>query len=593
MKQLLLLVCLALLGTSASATHLLGGFITYTKDASPNANPRKVHFKLTLITDEESPAHESVAKIDMGDGNVVDVALARYIPINKGIARNEFTWDYTFPSDGQFSARWTGLSRNGNILNMSPPSDQINLSIMTELSINSLRGPNSGPQFLAPEPININAGQPIHFNLLAYDPDGDSLAYKISAPLHKNQEGLSVPVPGYKLPSDAFSCNKSAGSGAALFDLHPRDGQLTWDAPCRVGEYTIAVLVEEWRGKLKLGYVTYDMTIRVNSGTTGNITLENTDELKLNRSGHIEAKAGQELELKINYNQLTQAVAPIPAPSGQTISQYFASELTQLFNVPVSYTFENTANGIIGTFRFTPTKELIREKPYFVSFYGIKDSYFTTASFGILVRENEPILGPLETEKTPRLQGNYYMVSTKETETFKVLAEAFPGYTATVTAQSSIAGAAKKFTFTTSDSTAGTIGTLELQPSEAQISISPYTIKFTATYTPTESTGSTEPIIKELNMQVMVYRYIPNSIKRFLDRKKFFIFPSLVYDNFSVEAERPVMLSIYTLQGKLILEQKLEQGTTEISRPDAPVGLYFYTLTTEDGQKRTAKLLLK
>jgi len=596
MKRLLLVLCLSLLGFGASATHITGAFITFVKDTTANPNPRRYHFKLTMISDRASQADEPFIIIEMNGGIKLTVPRASVTGVGPLVDQEEFNWTYTFPADGIYTVTWMGINRNPGTLNITQPSDQLSFLLKTTIIVNTLRDPNSSPQFLAPEPISTTVGQPLNFNLLAYDPDGDSLAYKFTIPQHRDQAGNVLPVPGYTFPGTTANCNNSAGTGSALFNLNTKDGQLTWDAPCRAGDYTIAVLVEEWRNNRRMSVVTYDMTIKINSDPAGTITLGNKDALEINPDGYIETKANQEVELKINYTQLSEAPAPIaPAFDEPSVTEYFASELSQVLKAPVTYTIEKTADGAVGTFRFTPTRDLIRSRPYVVSFYGIEDNnfstsaYFTTSSFRILVKDNEPTLKLIEAEKLPKLTANLFIVSTQQPIKFKVLAEGFPGYAAILTTQSALVDGAKQFNFTTTNTEDGTIGELEFQPNAAQASTAPQTITFKATYT----AAAAEPIVKELRVQVRIYKQLPKSLSNYLSPGKFFIFPNRILDQFTVQAETPALLSIYTLQGKLILQQQVQPGATEVNRPVATSGLYFYTLTTQDGQKTTGKLLLQ
>ncbi|MFD3000483.1 gliding motility-associated C-terminal domain-containing protein [Pontibacter toksunensis] len=151
---------------------------------------------------------------------------------------------------------------------MSPPTDQRSFYIETVININALRGFNSTP-VLTVAPIDVGAvGRRFVHNPGAYDADGDSLAFKLIVPRYQDVNGNISPVPGYMLPHLYDNCTTSDGSGPATFSLDPLTGQMTWDAPCRQGQYNVAFVVEEWRvspggGAVKLGEVVRDMQILV------------------------------------------------------------------------------------------------------------------------------------------------------------------------------------------------------------------------------------------------------------------------------------------------------------------------------------------
>ncbi|MEJ8755798.1 gliding motility-associated C-terminal domain-containing protein [Pontibacter sp. H259] len=270
----LLWVLILLLGslTEAQATHIRAGDITAKRDTTPNPNPRRFFFTMKIYTDTPSNAEDPVAEISMGDGTVLQVPRLGPETV-VGDPSDEVTlalyrWEYTYGQDGSYIVSWNGINRNPNILNITPPSDQISFYISTTININALRGFNSTP-VLTVAPIDKAAiGERWVHNPGAFDREGDSLAFKLRVPLRKDAAGNIVAVPGYTLPDRTISCRNSTDSGAATFTLNVETGQLVWDAPCKVGEYNVAFVVEEWRvtatgGRIKIGEVVRDMQILV------------------------------------------------------------------------------------------------------------------------------------------------------------------------------------------------------------------------------------------------------------------------------------------------------------------------------------------
>ncbi|WP_162052722.1 T9SS type B sorting domain-containing protein [Pontibacter pamirensis] len=223
---------------------------------------------MNIFTDQASSAEDPVVFMNMGGGVILEVARDSVVDIGNETDREVYMWEYTFPSDGTFRVSWVGVNRNLGILNMAPPSDQRSFFIETVININALRGFNSTP-ILTVDPIDIAAvGRRYVHNPGAYDADGDSLSFKLIVPRYEDVNGNISPVPGYNLPHLIFNCTTSDASGPATFSLDPLTGQMTWDAPCRQGEYNVAFVVEEWRvspngGAVKLGEVVRDMQILV------------------------------------------------------------------------------------------------------------------------------------------------------------------------------------------------------------------------------------------------------------------------------------------------------------------------------------------
>lgn len=278
----LLLLFVSGVFTEAQATHIRAGDITAQRDTTPNPNPRRFFFTMTIYTDQASSAEDPVVYMNMGGGVVLEVPRLAVIPIGNETDREVYKWEYTFPTDGTHRVSWVGVNRNNDILNMAPPSDQRSFFIETVININALRGFNSTP-VLTVAPIDIAAvGRRYVHNPGAYDADGDSLAFKLIVPRYEDAQGRISVVPGYSLPHLTFNCTTSDGSGAAFLTLDALTGQLTWDAPCVKGEYNVAFVVEEWRvsengGAVKLGEVVRDMQILVRESENRPPVLEPRD----------------------------------------------------------------------------------------------------------------------------------------------------------------------------------------------------------------------------------------------------------------------------------------------------------------------------
>ncbi|MDX5417959.1 MAG: gliding motility-associated C-terminal domain-containing protein, partial [Hymenobacteraceae bacterium] len=168
---------------------------------------------------------------------------------------------------GEYKVTWVGENRNGGILNMAAPTDQLSFSISTTITINPLRGLNSTPVLTVAPIDEATAGERWVHNPGAIDADGDSLSFKLVQPQYRNPSGVITNVPGYRDPHTVDNCRNSTNTGPSTFTLDPITGQLTWDAPCRLGEYNVAFVVEEWRvtaaGAVLISSVVRDMQILV------------------------------------------------------------------------------------------------------------------------------------------------------------------------------------------------------------------------------------------------------------------------------------------------------------------------------------------
>ena len=93
-------------------------------------------------------------------------------------------------------------------------------------------------------------GQVFVHNPAAFDPDGDSISYKLTVCTEENGQVIT----DYSLPLASDS----------LY-IDPVTGDLIWDAPVDTGIYNIAIEIEEWRNGVKIGSIARDMQIDVYS----------------------------------------------------------------------------------------------------------------------------------------------------------------------------------------------------------------------------------------------------------------------------------------------------------------------------------------
>ena len=211
------------------------------------------------------------AVINFGDGTTAeakDGIFAEFeTPVGDEVARSVLEFTHTFEAPGVYTVRYSEQNRNEGIVNMSN-SVNTPFYVETVLVIDPSVGVNNSPRFLIP-PIDRGAvaASFVH-NPGAYDPDGDSLSYRISIP----KQFFDRPVGDHKYPNDPifysnFNQGNEEGSAPPVFEIDPITGTLLWDAPGLLGEYNVAFTVIEWRkieGEwLVIGGMTRDMQIIV------------------------------------------------------------------------------------------------------------------------------------------------------------------------------------------------------------------------------------------------------------------------------------------------------------------------------------------
>ena len=252
MRKTILIFFIITLGfTAANATHQRAGEITY-KSLDP-VNGLKYEFTIVTYTYTPSPADRPELKLLWGDGTSTIVPRTQKINYPNNISKNVYAGAvHIFPGQGTYIVTLEDPNRNYGVLNI-PNSVNVPFFIQTELVINQFVGPNNSVELLSP-PIDNGCVNTLYLhNPGAYDPDGDSISYK----LVDCRGAYGLPIPGYVLPNNVDTTVQSS------FTIDPVNGTILWDKPILQGEYNIAFLIEEWREGVKMGYVTRDMQITI------------------------------------------------------------------------------------------------------------------------------------------------------------------------------------------------------------------------------------------------------------------------------------------------------------------------------------------
>ena len=240
------LLFLALLNLPASifATHQRAAEMTFRHLGATT-------YEITLIsyTYTRSPvnAARDYLQINWGDGtaDMIPRVQSEFLPDT--IRYNKYVGQHTFSGPSTYIISCEDPNRNFGIMNI-PNSVNIPMFIYSELTISPYMQLDNSPILLIPPVDNACVGQPFYHNPGAYDPDGDSLSYKLVTCLGFH----GMPIPGYTLPLPANSCH-----------INPLTGDFSWISPEQQGVYNVAILIEEWRNGIRIGSVERDMQIHV------------------------------------------------------------------------------------------------------------------------------------------------------------------------------------------------------------------------------------------------------------------------------------------------------------------------------------------
>jgi len=263
-SALLLLTCgfLLLSFTNSFATHIRAGEIT-----AERVSVQTLTYRITVVgyTDTRSSVRFGPGEINLGDGREVTLNTEADFTFSEAlgnqIEKNTFVITHTYQGPGDYVIRFREFNRNDLTLNMDNSVDTP-FYVETKITIDPFIGVNNSPVLTIPPVDNGAVNKRYIHNPGAYDPDGDSLSYRLDIP----KQAFQRPVNNYRDPSTReFSFNREDGGTPPFLSLDPLTGDLVWDAPGLAGQFNVAFRIEEWRkidGRWRqIGYVVRDMQI--------------------------------------------------------------------------------------------------------------------------------------------------------------------------------------------------------------------------------------------------------------------------------------------------------------------------------------------
>lgn len=327
-----------LFSVRAYATHNRAGEITYRQISA-------LTFEVTVITYTATgpgwTADRPELDIAWGDNTTSTLPRCEEIMLPDYYKRNKYVGQHTYGGPGIFNITVEDPNRNANVTNI-PNSVNTLFAISTTMIIEPTLGLNSTPILTQPPVDKAAVGQLFVHNPGAYDPDGDSLSYKITPCREEN----GAPIPNYSYPA-----------ASNYIKVDEITGDLIWNTPIMVGVYNVAMLIEEWRDGVKIGEIIRDMQIEVYD--SGN-TIPQIDLIALDTvyGGHdsICIEAGTWLKFSVearDANNDTIILSAYGAP-------FVASD-----NAPAH--FEQTivqAGYAKGTFEWVTSCDVVRKQPY-------------------------------------------------------------------------------------------------------------------------------------------------------------------------------------------------------------------------------------
>ena len=358
-KLIVFSLVLLLSSQLAKATHYRAGEIVYRQIA-------ELRYEVTVITytTANSPADKPfIDQFFWGDGTI-DTIYRINGPLNGGfpsgevvgndIQKNVYRGIHTYPGVPPPPTRYYVIgaldpNRIDGINNIDN-GNSVNVQFYVEDTIKfptdlANIGFNNSPILLNPPIDYANVNDTFYHNPAAYDPDGDSLDFRLMVPL----QAQSTNVPVYTYPDQWCPTNDA-------FVINRFTGEIIWAVPCQQGIFNIAILITEFRNGVIVGTMIRDMQIIVLSVPNDPPQIADIRDTCI--------RAGDTL------------IVPVTATDPQVLQTVtLTANGAPLEDLISPATFIATAgNPANGTFRWNTVCEHIRSQPY-TTVFKAEDSY--------------------------------------------------------------------------------------------------------------------------------------------------------------------------------------------------------------------------
>jgi gliding motility-associated-like protein len=357
-KGFLLLVLAALNISVLNATHNRAGEITYVQ-----LSDLSFEITITTFTYTLSFADRPTLEVEWGDNTTSIAPRKSILTLPNFYRRNIYKVVHTYPGPGTYRIVVQDPNRNAGVKNI-PNSVNVIFSISTTLIVNPAIGRNSTPVLLNPPYDKAAYGYVFIHNPAAYDPDGDSLSYKLTVCTAEDGK----PIKNYTLPPATHFIKVDSVSG-----------DLIWDTPADTGKFNVAMEIQEWRNGKKIGVVVRDMQIEV---------YMTNNKPPVNSALHDYCvEAGGKIDFLFSATD----------PNNDNLSLKATSGIFSLASCPAKFIKVDSTKGYASSrFTWNPCHEAVRSQPYDVIFKS--DDYNSELKLSDIDNMKIKVLGP-----SPRL----------------------------------------------------------------------------------------------------------------------------------------------------------------------------------------------
>ncbi len=319
-----------------SATHNRAGELTYVQLSD-------LSYELTIATYTYtlSFADRPTLNVEWGDNTTSVASRISELTLPNFYRRNIYKITHTYPGPGIYKIVVQDPNRNLGVKNI-PNSVNVVFSISTILTVNPAMGRDNTPVLLNPPYDKAAYGYIFIHNPAAFDPDGDSLSYKLTVCTREDAK----PISGYTLPPATHFIRVDSISG-----------DLIWDTPADTGKFNVAMNIEEWRNGKKIGIVERDMQIEV-------YNTKNKPPVNGPLSSYC-AEVGDTIDFIFSATDENNDNITLQAQSGIFTNISCPATLTPIDSGPGHSS---------SRFRWIPCHEAVRSQPYNVIFKSDDDN---------------------------------------------------------------------------------------------------------------------------------------------------------------------------------------------------------------------------
>lgn len=326
MKRFIILTIFLLEFFLLKATHNRAGEITYVQISDLTYEITVTTFTYTL-----SLADRPELTVEWGDNSTSVVKRDEEVRLPNYYKKNTYVIRHTYPGPGQYKIVVQDPNRNLGVRNI-PNSVNVVFSISTTLTVNPAMGRNSTPVLLNPPYDKAALGYVFIHNPGAYDPDGDSISFSLDTCL--TDDGRKIRNYTYPPATDTLYVDRISGD-------------FIWNTPADTGKYNVAMLIEEWRDRKKIGSILRDMQIEVY------------------RTNNKPPVNGPLKDICLEVGQTADFIVSATDANNDSISLYAKSGIFSLTSCPASFTGIDSGPGFNSArLRWIPCHEAVRNQPY-------------------------------------------------------------------------------------------------------------------------------------------------------------------------------------------------------------------------------------